>query len=80
LKKIKKANLKLNRRELLIGGASIGAMAISSKDIFAKELNSKNLPPNVPEWTAELGDVLMLTLMECHLSLRIMLLEGMLSG
>ena len=34
----------------------MGAMAIASKDLFAKDANPKNLPPNVPEWTAELGD------------------------
>ena len=34
----------------------MGAMAIASKDLFAKGTNPKNLPPNVPEWTAELGD------------------------
>ena len=56
MKKNKKQNLKLNRRELLVGSASLGALASASNSVFAKEITSNNLPPNVPEWTGELGD------------------------
>ena len=56
MKKNKKQNLKLNRRELLVGSASLGALAAASNSVFAKEITSNNLPPNVPEWTGELGD------------------------
>ena len=56
LKKNKKENLKFNRRELLVGSASLGAMAVTSKSVFGEKSNSNNLPPNVPEWTGELGD------------------------
>ena len=56
MKKNKKQNFKLNRRELLVGSASLGALAAASNSVFAKEITSNNLPPNVPEWTGELGD------------------------
>ena len=56
MKKNKKENIKLNRRELLVGTASLGAMAVASNSVFGEEANSNNLPPNVPEWTGELGD------------------------
>ena len=55
MEKNKKKKIKLNRRELLAGTASIGAIALSSK-VGIQETNPNNLPPNVPEWTGELGE------------------------
>ena len=54
MEKNKKKKIKLNRRELLAGTASLGAAALTSK-VGIAETNQNNLPPNVPEWTAELG-------------------------
>ena len=34
----------------------IGALALTTKSLLAKEANKKNLPPNVPEWTEALGE------------------------
>ena len=56
MKKNKQKELKINRRELLAGSASLGAIALSSKIGYSKETNPNNLPPNVPEWTGELGE------------------------
>ena len=56
MKKNKQKELKINRRELLAGSASLGAIALSSKVGYSKETNPNNLPPNVPEWTGELGE------------------------
>ena len=47
---------KFNRRNLLIGASSIGAMSLASKNLLSQEVNSENLPPNLPEWTQYLGD------------------------
>ena len=54
MEKNKKKKIKLNRRQLLAGTASLGAVALTSK-VGIAETNPNNLPPNVPEWTAELG-------------------------
>ena len=56
MKKNKQKELKINRRKLLAGSASLGAIALSSKIGYSKETNPNNLPPNVPEWTGELGE------------------------
>ena len=56
MKKNKHKELKINRRELLVSSASLGAIALSSKIGYSKETNPNNLPPNVPEWTGELGE------------------------
>ena len=56
MKKNKQSNLKLNRRAILTGTASLGAMALAPKNLFSKENKVNNLPPNVPEWTSELGE------------------------
>ncbi len=56
MKKNKQTNLKLNRRAILTGTASLGAMALAPKNLFSKENKVNNLPPNVPEWTSELGE------------------------
>ena len=47
---------KLNRRDLIIGASSIGAISLASKNLLSQEANSENLPPNLPEWTQYLGD------------------------
>ena len=47
---------KLNRRKLLIGASSIGAISLASKNLLSQEANPENLPPNLPEWTQYLGD------------------------
>ena len=56
MKKNKQTNLKLNRRAILTGTAPLGAMALAPKNLFSKENKVNNLPPNVPEWTSELGE------------------------
>ena len=56
MKKIKKSNLKVNRREILLGTASLSAVTLTAKSVFSKENKSNNLQPNVPQWTSELGD------------------------
>ncbi len=56
MKKYKLNNFKLNRRDLLAGTASLGAMTFASKSVLSDENKSKNLPPNLPEWTSELGE------------------------
>ena len=56
MKKNKQTKIKLNRRELLAGTTSLGAMALASKNVFSEEAKSNNLPPNLPEWTSELGE------------------------
>ena len=47
---------KINRRKLLIGASSIGAISLASKNLLSQEANPENLPPNLPEWTQYLGD------------------------
>ena len=47
---------KLNRRELLIGASSVGAVSLAPKNLLSPEANPENLPPNLPEWTQYLGD------------------------
>ena len=47
---------KLNRRKLIIGASSIGAISLASKNLLSQEANPENLPPNLPEWTQYLGD------------------------
>ena len=47
---------KLNRRELLIGASSVGAVSLAPKNLLSQEANPENLPPNLPEWTQYLGD------------------------
>ena len=47
---------KLNRRELLIGASSVGAVSLAPKSLLSQEANPENLPPNLPEWTQYLGD------------------------
>jgi len=46
---------KLNRRELLIGASSVGAVSLAPKSLLSQEANPENLPPNLPEWTQYLG-------------------------
>ena len=48
MEKHKKKKIKLNRRELLAGTASLGAIALSSKLGNSQETNPDNLPPNIP--------------------------------
>ena len=55
-KKNEVSNFKLNRRKLIIGASSIGAISLAPKNLLSQEANSANLPPNVPEWTPYLGD------------------------
>ena len=50
-----KKNL-ISRRSVIAGSAGLGALALSSNSLLAKEANKNNLPPNVPEWTPPLGD------------------------
>ena len=45
-----------NRRDLIIGASSIGAISLAPKNLLSQEVNSENLPPNLPEWTQYLGD------------------------
>ena len=45
-----KKNL-ISRRSVIAGSAGLGALALSSTSLLAKEANKNNLPPNVPEWT-----------------------------
>ena len=47
---------KLNRRQLITGTASLGAIALAPKKVFSQDTNLENLPPNLPEWTQYLGD------------------------
>ena len=47
---------KLNRRQLITGTASLGAIALAPKKVFSQDTNPENLPPNLPEWTQYLGD------------------------
>ncbi len=47
---------KLNRRDLLIGASSVGAVSLAPKSLLSQEANTENLPPNLPEWTQYLGD------------------------
>ena len=42
---------KLNRRELLIGASTVGAVSLAPKSLLSQEANPENLPPNLPEWT-----------------------------
>ena len=49
-------NKKFNRRDLIIGASSVGAISLASKKLLSQEVNSENLPPNLPEWTQYLGD------------------------
>ena len=46
----------ISRRSVIAGGAGLGALALSSGSLLAKEANKDNLPPNLPEWTPPLGD------------------------
>ena len=46
----------ISRRSLFSSGAGLGALALTTKSLLAKEANKKNLPPNVPEWTEALGE------------------------
>ena len=46
----------ISRRSLFSTGVGIGALALTTKSLLAKEANKKNLPPNVPEWTEALGE------------------------
>jgi len=46
----------ISRRSLFSTGAGLGALALTTKSLLAKEANKKNLPPNVPEWTEALGE------------------------
>ena len=39
---------KINRRKLLIGASSIGAISLASKNLLSQEANPENLPPNLP--------------------------------
>ena len=58
-KKTKKNIIKdnhLNRRDLMLGAASAGAVVLTPKKLLSKEVNPENLPPNLPEWTQYLGD------------------------
>ena len=36
---------KLNRRELIIGASSIGAISLAPKKLLSEEANPENLPP-----------------------------------
>ena len=36
---------KLNRRELLIGASSVGAVSLAPKSLLSQEANPENLPP-----------------------------------
>ena len=47
---------KINRRQLIAGTASLGAIALTPKNVLSQEANPDNLPPNLPEWTQYLGD------------------------
>ena len=47
----------ISRRSLFSTGAGLGALALTTKSLLAKEANKKNLPPNVPEWTEALGEI-----------------------
>ena len=53
--KNKNKKIRLNRRQLLVGTASLSAIALTSRISNSQETNPNNLPPNVPEWTSELG-------------------------
>ena len=46
----------ISRRSLFSSAAGLGALALTTKSLLAKEANKKNLPPNVPEWTEALGE------------------------
>ena len=45
----------INRRHLLGGATAISSLAIASKSFAQVKPNPDNLPPNVPEWTPDLG-------------------------
>jgi len=45
----------INRRRLLGGATAISALAMSSKVFGQSQSNPNNLPPNLPEWTPDLG-------------------------
>ena len=45
----------INRRHLLGGATAIGSLVIASKSFAQVKPNPDNLPPNVPEWTPDLG-------------------------
>ena len=64
---------KLNRRELLIGASSVGAVSLAPKSLLSQEANPENLPPNLPEWTQYLGDGVDVNPTECPQSLKVML-------
>lgn len=53
---IKKESKKgINRRHLLGGGTAITALGLAPKTFGQNQSNPKNLPPNLPEWTPDLG-------------------------
>ena len=55
-KKNEVSNLKkINRRDLIIGASSIGAISLAPKNLLSQEVNTENLPPNLPEWTQYLS-------------------------
>ena len=52
----KKESVKgISRRSLLGGATALGSLAITSKAFSQTQANPDNLPPNLPEWTPDLG-------------------------
>ena len=56
MKKFVNKEIKFDRRAILKGSASLGAITLASKSALSKETKQNNLPPNIPEWTSELGE------------------------